>query len=417
MQKFKRTKYTCFYSYLAMASAFSLPPMLFMTFHEMYGISYTLLGSLLLVNFCTQLIIDMIFTFFSSHFNIKTTIRIMPLITSAGLLVYSLVPAFFPEKALFGLIAGTVIFSVAAGLCEVLLSPLVAALPSDNPEKDMSLLHSLYGWGVVTVVLISSLFFKLFGTENWMYLAVFWSILPLFSSLLFFISPIPDMNLNEGTETGKKSGRGLGIFLCAVCIFLGSGAENTMTGWISGFMEKALNVPKTAGDILGMAMFALLLAFTRTVYAKFGKNIVKTLFISMCGAAVCYIAAGCSVHIIPSFIACVVTGIFTSMLWPGTLIMMEEKIVSPGVAAYALMAACGDLGASFAPQLTGIIIDKFSASSLAADLAGRYSISTDEIGLKVGMLCAAVLPILGAIWMLIIMKKMPDKKSGKQESE
>ncbi len=404
MPDYKRTKHTCYYTYLAMSSVFSLPPMLFITFHEMYGVSYTLLGTLLLVNFCTQLVIDLIFTFFSKYFNIKTTIRIMPLLTSAGLITYALVPHFFPQKAIVGLILGTVIFSVAAGLCEVLLSPLVAALPSEHPEKDMSLLHSLYGWGVVTVVSVSSVFFKLFGTENWMYLTLFWAVLPIVSSVLFCASPMPDMNL--GSEDGKKekSNRGFGIFLCAVCIFLGSSAENVMTGWISSFMEKAILVPKAVGDILGMAVFALLLAFTRGMYAKYGKNIQKTLLVSMCGAVVCYLVAGCSNNAAVGFLACIITGIFVSMLWPGTLIFMEEIVPSPGVAAYALMAACGDLGASFAPQVTGIIVDKFSAGALAEKLSTQYSMSADQIGLKIGMLCAAVFPLIGVLWMLFIRK-------------
>lgn len=415
MPNYKRTKHTCYYTYLAMSSVFSLPPMLFVTFHEMYGISYTLLGTLLLVNFCTQLVIDLIFTFFSKHFNIKTTIRIMPLLTSAGLITYALVPHFFPQKAIVGLIVGTVIFSVAAGLCEVLLSPLVAALPSEHPEKDMSLLHSLYGWGVVTVVSVSSVYFKLFGTENWMYLALFWAILPIVSSILFCASPMPDMNLDSDEGGNKKTGRSFGIFLCAVCIFLGSSTENIMTGWISSFMEKALLVPKAVGDVLGMAVFALLLAFTRGLYAKYGRNIQKTLLVSMCGAVVCYLVAGCSDNAVVGFLACIITGIFVSMLWPGTLIFMEEIVSAPGVAAYALMAACGDLGASFAPQLTGIIVDKFSTGALAERLSTQYSLSADQIGLKIGMVCAAVFPVIGVLWMLFIKKSTSDKLTGKSK--
>lgn len=404
MQNYNRTKYACFYTYVAMSSVFSLPPMLFVTFHEMYGISYTLLGTLILINFCTQLIIDLIFTFFSKHFNIKKTVRIMPLITSSGLMIYALVPIFAPQKAIIGFIVGTVIFSVAAGLNEVLLSPLIAAIPSEHPEKNMSILHSLYGWGVVTVVLLSSVFFKVFGTQNWMYLTIFWAALPIFSSVLFFTSPMPDLNLLSQESKKENGSRTKIIFLCAVCIFIGSSAENIMTNWISSFMEKSLLVPKTVGDILGMAVFALLLAFTRSMYAKFGRNITNTLLISMIGAIFCYITAGLSTNAIIGFIACILTGIFTSMLWPGTLIMMEEKSPSPGVAAYALMAACGDLGASYAPQLTGVIIDKFTVSNTALKLSSQYGIAPDRLGFKAGMLFAAIFPILGTVWLIYIKK-------------
>jgi hypothetical protein len=143
-----------------MSSIFSLPPLLFVMFHETYGISYTLLGTLVLINFCTQLAVDLIFTVFSKHFNVHKIVKVMPLITSAGLLIYALAPTFFPEYAYVGLAVGTVVFSVSAGLSEVLLSPVIAAIPSEHPERDMSTLHSLYAFGVFFVVVVSTLFLR-----------------------------------------------------------------------------------------------------------------------------------------------------------------------------------------------------------------------------------------------------------------
>ena len=401
---FKKTRFACYFAYLAISAVFVLPPMLFVTFHEMYNISYTLLGTLVLVNFCTQLTIDLIFTFLSKYFNIKLTIRIMPLITSVGMLCYAILPNIFPQFAYLGLVLGTIIFSVSAGLAEVLISPLVAAMPSDNPEKDMSMLHSLYGWGVVTNVIIASVFFLIFGTENWMYLTVFLAILPLIASFLFFTSPFPKMDVSSNEKGGVRWGKA--IILCAICIFLGSAAENTMTNWISSFMENALQLPKALGDILGLAVFALLLALTRSLYAKFTPNITKTLLTGMVGAAICYIVIGVSGNVILSFLACILVGIFSAMLWPGTLILMEEKVPNPGVAAFALMAASGDFGASIAPQMLGIIVDKVSASAFALELSQATSMATDEIGLKIGMLIASIFPILGIGLLIYIMKSL-----------
>ena len=146
--EFKRTKLACYSAYFTMSSIFSLPPLLFVTMHDKYDISYTLLGTLVLVNFFTQLIIDLVFTAFSHRFEPKKIVRIMPIMTSVGLAIYALLPTFFPELAYMGLLIGTVIFSVAAGLSEVMLSPTIAAIPSDNPGKDMSLLHSIYAWAL-----------------------------------------------------------------------------------------------------------------------------------------------------------------------------------------------------------------------------------------------------------------------------
>jgi len=406
---YSKTRRACYYAYLSMASIFALPPILFVTFRETYGISYTLLGTLVLINFCTQLGIDLIFTFFTKYFNVHKTVKIMPLLTSAGLFIYALVPTLFPQAAYPGLVAGTIIFSVSAGLSEVLLSPVIAAIPSDNPDKDMSMLHSLYAWGVLAVVVISTLFLNIFGRKYWMYLTIILAIFPLIASYLFATSPMPEMDLaHDEKSSGNK--KGIGLALCVGCIFLGSAAENTMSNWISGYMENALHISKTLGDILGMALFAVLLGCVRTWYAKYGRNISRFLLISMIGAAACYLIIGLSGNTVLSFVACVLTGCFTSMLWPGTLILMEEKIPGAGVAAYALMAAGGDFGASVAPQLMGIIVDKVSASSWAGEIGSALSLTTEQVGMKAGMLTASVFPILGVCLLIYIIRYFGNKQ-------
>lgn len=413
IKNFARTKRSCYFTNIAISSVFSLPPLLFVTFREMYGISYTLLGTLVLINFCTQLTIDLIFSFFTKYFNISLSVKAMPLLTSAGLFTYALVPTFFPQYAYVGLVAGTVLFSVSAGLCEVLISPIVAALPSDNPERDMSKLHSIYAYGVVTVVLVSTAFLKLFGTHNWMYLTLFWAALPIVAFILFSTSPLPELNLSSSSakEKGKKHTKTL-IF-CVLCIFFGSAAENAMTNWISSYMENALQIPKIWGDILGMAVFGILLGLTRSAYAKYGKNISLVLLISMVGAFICYICAGLVPNAVVAMLACILTGIFTSMLWPGTLILMEEKISAPGVAAYALMAAGGDFGASIAPQLVGVVVDTVSASKWAPDLASQLSVSPEQLGMKAAMLVAAIFPFIGIFILVYIRKAFRKEKAGR----
>ena len=402
---YKITKYACFYETLAGASAFCLPPLLFATFRNMYGISYSLLGFLVLLNFCTQLFVDLIFSFFSNRFNIHKTIRIMPILTSIGFIVYAIMPSIFPQYAYIGLVIGTLIFSVAAGLSEVLLSPLVAALPSDNPERDMSALHSLYAYGFVTVVIVSTLYLEFVGSKYWAFLVMFWAILPLIGAFLLFKSPMPDMSMdNEKEKNTKSKSRTKSLVLCMGCIFLGAAAECTMSNWISVYAENALHMPKVVGDIFGMSLFALLLGFARTAYSKFGKNIYNVLFLSMLFASMCYVIVAFSTNAIVSLIFCAMLGIFTAMLWPGTLIFMEEKIPYVSVSAYALMASGGDLGASFAPQSLGIVVDNVSVSEWAQNLSVKLGFIPELIGFKVGILMAAIFPLLGVI-LLLYMKK------------
>ena len=183
-----------------------------------------------------------------------------------------------------------------------------------------------------------------------------------------------------------------------------------MTNWVSTYIESALQLPKIIGDILGMALFAIALGLTRTWYAKRGKNIYKVLLLGMTGAVICYLVAGLSPVPVLSLIACIVTGVCTSMLWPGSLILMEEKLPNVGVAAYALMAAGGDFGASIAPQLLGVVVDKVTASEFAVGLSTTISLTPEQIGMKAAMLVASIFPMIG-IFILIIIKKKLDIKN------
>ena len=403
-RNFNKTKRICYFTNLVMVSPFGLPPLLFATFRQMYGISYTLLGTLVLINFCTQLGIDLIFSFFSHRFNVHKTFRIMPLITALGLCVYALVPMLLPEYAYAGLVIGTVIFSVAAGLEEVLMSSVVAAIPGST-DKDMSTLHSLYGYGLITVVSVSALFLRFAGDSNWMYLTLFWAVLPVIAALLMMRTPLPEMNTAQPTAaTGRSRKRTGGLILCVLCIFLGSCTENTMSNWISAYAEKALGIPKVWGDLSGMLLFAALLALTRSAYAKFGKNILRIMMFSMIGTAACYLIAAFSPSAAASLIACIALGICTSMLWPGTLILMEEKLPAVGVAAYALMAAGGDLGASLAPQAFGLVVDQVTVAQWAQDVSQTLALTPEQLGFKVSLLMVAVCPLLGLLLLAYIKK-------------
>ena len=404
MHSLKMTRFACHSSYFTMSSVFCLPPLLFVTFHQMYGVSYTLLGTLVLVNFCTQLTVDLIFSFFSKHFGIARTVRIMPLLTSLGLGLYAVGPMLFPDAAYIFFLVGTVIFSVSAGLSEVLLSPIIAAIPSEHPEREMSLLHSLYAFGVLFVVVVSTVALRLIGDHNWMYLMFFWAAIPILSSVLFMLSPFPDMSgsaENGGARAGKRT---VGLALCVACIFFGSCAENGMSNWISGFMEQALHIDKTLGDILGVAMFAVMLGGVRIWYSRYGKNITKVLLIGMAGSVICYLAAGLIGGAVVPLIACVLVGLFAGILWPGTLILMEEKLPGMGVTAYAFMAAGGDLGASLSPQLIGLVADEVAAFADRTGLALERGLTPDQIGMKAGMLINGIFPFLGVFVILAIMR-------------
>lgn len=400
-----RLKYACYTTSITMSVVGNLSPVLFLTFRELYGISYSLLGLLVLINFVTQLTVDLIFSFFSHKFNIGLTVKLTPALSMVGLCVYALCPFAFPENVYAGLVVGTVIFSAAAGLAEVLISPVIAALPAEDSDREMSKLHSVYAWGVVFVIIISTLFLLVLGEQNWQWLALLFALIPLVSCLLFLGADIPPMETPQRTGGAVTFLRKKGLWLCVTAIFLGGAAECTMAQWSSGYLEQALGVPKVWGDIFGVAMFAAMLGLGRSLYAKFGKNLGRVLFFSAIGAVVCYLAAAlCGLPII-GLLACAFTGFCTAMLWPGTLVVATDRFPQGGVFIYAIMAAGGDLGASVGPQLVGIITDAAAQNPAAVSLAATLSLAPEQLGMKAGMLVGMLFPLLAIPVYFIIRKQ------------
>lgn len=404
MQNNARVKYACYTANLSMSIVGNLSPILFVTFRNLYGISYSLLGMLVLVNFVTQLIVDVLFSFFSHKFNIPLCVKLTPVLVILGLLVYALYPLFLPQTAYVGLVIGTVIFSAAGGFGEVLISPVIAALPSDNPEREMSKTHSIYAWGVVGVIIIGTLYLLGVGELWWQYLALGFTAIPLVSAILFLGAKLPTMETPEKVSGVVEFMKNKTLWLCVLAIFLGGATECTMAQWSSSYIEQALQIPKVWGDIFGVALFGMMLGLGRSLYAKMGKNIEKFLFLGALGATVCYVTAAVSGIAVIGLLACGLTGFCASMLWPGTLIVAADKMPTGGVFMYALLAAGGDLGASVAPQLVGIIADGVTASAPLAELALSWGMTAEQLGMKAGILVGAVFAVLATLVFGYILK-------------
>ena len=397
MKNYSRVKVACHTVNVIMAIVANLSPLLFLTFRSIYGISYSLLGTLVLIFFCTQLGIDLIFSFFSHKFNIQATVRILPFLTVAGLVIYALVPTFMPNYAYLGLAVGTALFAVSSGLAEVLMSPIVAAIPSDDPEGEMSKLHAAYAWGVVFTVIFSTVLLLLFGKENWYILALIFCAFPIFAAALFATSTIPPMKTPEKASGALKMLKNKGIWLCVAAIFLGGAAECTMSQWASGYLEAALGIDKVWGDVFGVALFAVMLGLGRTLYAKMGKNISRVLFVGAIGATVCYLVAAISNIAVIGLIACAFTGFCVSMMWPGSILIASDKYPTAGVFIYALMAAGGDLGASVGPQLVGSVTDIALKNQRLISLAQGLALTPEQLGMKLGMLLGMLFPLIAIV--------------------
>ena len=405
MINYNRLKWAAYTANLSMSVVACLSPLLFVTFRTLYGISFTKLGLLVLINFLTQLGIDLMLSFIPHKFNIKKTVRLIPVLVTTGLLIYAVFPFVFPNHVYTGLVIGTVIFSASSGFNEVLANPLILSIPSDNPDKEISKLHAVYPWGVVGVIIVGTAFLFFVGSENWQWLAMLFLLIPITSTALFFSTDMPEIETPQKASGIVKLLKNKMLWLCVTAIFFGGAAEMTMTQWCSAYLEKSMGIPKIWGDLLGMALFALFLGLGRTLYTARGKNIGRVLILGSVGAFLCYITAALTSNAIVGIIACVFTGFCVSMLWPGSILVSSERFPSGCVFIFAMMASGGDLGAALGPQLLGSVTDKAMTLPVVAQYAEQLSMTSEQLSMKIGILSGAIFPLLAIPFMIAITKK------------
>ena len=403
-KQYKRVKLACYAGSFSMAVVANLPPILFLTFRSLYGIGFAQLGLLVSLNFFTQLGVDLILSFFSHRLDLKKTVKTMPYLTVLGFLLYALLPWLFPRYAFLGLVTGTVIFSASSGLGEVLLSPVIAAIPAKDPDREMSRLHSFFAWGTIPVVILSTLYLLIFGSSAWPLLMLFAALIPLTAMILFAGAEIPPMK-TPGKATGVlKYLKNGGFWLCVAVIFLGGGAELIMEQWASGYLESTLGIQKVWGDVLGVAFFGAMMGLGRSFYAQKGRSVYNAVRFGFLGAALCYLLAAVTPYPWLGLLAAAATGLCVSMLWPGSLTIASDRFPAGGVFLYAMMAAGGDLGASLAPQAVGVITDLSMVTPVMIALSEKLALKPEQLGMRLGMLLGMIL-CLAAFPMVVTLGK------------
>lgn len=388
---YKRTLTACFIGYIVQAIVNNFAPLLFLTFQSTYGIPLSRITLLVTVNFSLQLLIDLLSAGFIDKIGYRASVVLAHIFSAAGLILMTVLPGLLPD-AFVGLLISVLVYALGGGLLEVLVSPIVEACPTDNKEKAMSLLHSFYCWGHVGVVLLSTLFFAVFGIENWKILALLWALVPLFNLILFATAPI--CTLNEDGEKGMSLSGLLTskIFWILMLLMVCSGAcEQAVSQWASTFAEKGLGISKTAGDLAGPMMFALLMGTSRLLYGKWGEkmNLQKCMAYSGVLCAVSYLLISLSPSPVLSLIGCGICGFSVGILWPGTFSMAAKQLRSGGTVLFALLALAGDLGCTGGPTYVGLISGAFG----------------DD--LKAGILAALIFPAFLLLGMLLCRVKTP----------
>ena len=363
----------------------NLAPLLFIIFRKTFGISYAQLGLLTLINFLTQLIVDVISAAFLDKISYRVSAVTSQLFCAVGLI--SLPALAQIEHHYLGLCLATVIYSIGAGLIEVVINPIMTAIPDDEGGGSLILLHSFYCWGQLAVVLITTVAIALFGESSWYIVAPCWGLLPLINAFFFVKTPIIEP-IGESRQTDGKGDDGDTLFsrrfvLILVLMVCAGASEQPMAQWSSIFAQEALGVSKFIGDLLGPSLFALFMGIGRTIHGMYGKKLNFNLhvYINSLLCVLCYMAASLLKNPYAALMGCALCGYAISVMWPGIVTLAAEKFPNGGGAMYGAIAMAGDIGCSAAPYITGIVA--------SMKVWGNN-------GLKAGMFVSIVYPIVYA---------------------
>lgn len=353
-KKYGKTKLACYLGFITQAVSASFAPLLFLTFHRSYGVSFSELALISVVFYITQLVVDLACVKIADRIGYRPCMIVSEVTSAIGLAGLAFAPEWFSNH-LFGILVCVVIYAVGSGLIEVLCSPIIEACPFDNKAGMMSLLHSFYCWGAVGVIVGSTLFFTAFGTDRWRILACLWALVPLFNVYNFAVCPIEPVVKEGRGMTAAQLLKRKEFWLFLILMISAGASEVTMAQWASAFVESALHVSKTAGDLAGPCGFAVFMGLSRMLYGKFGEKIDLTLFMIASGTLcfVSYLLA--AVARIPALglVGCMACGFSVGIMWPGSISVTSKAIPAGGTVMFAFLALAGDVGGTVGPAVVG----------------------------------------------------------------
>lgn len=372
-ENYNHTLYACFTGYIIQAIVNNFVPLLFLTFQREFGISLEKIALLITFNFGVQLIVDFLAAAFVDRIGYRISVVAAQVFSCLGLLSLAFLPDLMPDPFI-GILLAAIIYAIGGGLIEVLISPIVEACPTKQKKAAMGLLHSFYCWGHAAVILLSTLFFTVFGIENWRILACLWAVIPLINAFYFTQVPITSLN-EEGTGMPVAALLRSKTFWFMIILMICAGAcEQGISQWASAFAESGLRVSKTVGDLAGPCAFAVLMGLSRIIYAKISEHVSLYKYMCCCGilCLASYLLASLSPSPVLGLIGCAMCGLSVGVMWPGTFSLAARSIPTGGTAMFAFLALAGDVGCGGGPSLVGFVSELADGNMKAGILSGIF---------------------------------------------
>ncbi|MCQ2477954.1 MAG: MFS transporter [Clostridia bacterium] len=353
----KQTKLACYIGYIVQAIINNFLPILFIVFQTNLDLTYEQLGRIVFINFFTQLLSDAVTPSVVKRIGYKGCAVLCHIFVTTGLIMLTVLTGIMSNTYL-ALIISVVVYAFGSGMIEVVISPIMELLPTENKAKNMAFLHSFYCWGQTFTVAVTTFMVLLLGYGNWRFIPLVWAIVPLFNTVLFLKVTVIEPNEVKGSFSNRNFLSK--EFICFIIFMICAGAsEISMASFASVFAQNALGVSKLTGDLLGPCSFAVCMGIGRVLYGAFSDkiSIKKALILNNILCVICYLTVAFTNINFLSLVFCALCGFSVSLLWPGTYSLAAKRFGGGNTVMFSIFALCGDIGCSAGPWLLGYIAD------------------------------------------------------------
>ncbi len=391
---YRSTYGACYFGYIVQALVNTLAPLLFVIFQQQYAVSTITIGNLIFLSFAAQWIMDLLSVKLIRTFGYRVMTVTAYLLAGTGLVLLGVLPLVMTHTPIALGIAIS-LYAFGSGIIEVTTSPIISALPGKPTDVKLNFLHFFFCLGQVLTVVVTTVALLLLGDGVWYWIPIAWAVLPFANAVAYMKVPFAEMVSEEESCSFKELFTGVFPWLM-VCMVAAGATEMAISQWASLFAETALGISKTAGDLFGPCLFAVMMGLCRVLYGICGEKINVSYGLLACGviSTVAYLLVALSPVPWVSLLSCGLCGFGVGLMWPGTVSKAERWFPKGGTLMFSMLAFCGDGGCSLGPWVTGLVSGLFENASFSAD-----------VGLKAGILLATIFPLLLTVGSIVLIKK------------
>ena len=349
----RRALYACYGAMMCLAMALNFLPVYLTTFSHTFGVSAELtteqLGRIPAVMFLSFIIAILATGPLADRCHARVIILLALATTTLGLGAVAAAPSYTM------LLFAVALMGFGAGVLDMILSPLVAALQPERRSAAMNWLHSFFCIGAVSALLIASV--ALAWDISWRMVAVGLMLAPIASFLIFLRLPLPTLiQEDRQRESMPTLFRQPYFIACLIAIFLGGATEMGLSQWLPTYAEHGLGYSKEIGG-LALAGFSIGMAIGRIGAAMLHEKVPAIPLMMGCCAVTIVLFIIISIAPTPAIAitAAIAAGVSGSCLWPTMLAITADAYPQGGATMFGVLTAFGNAGCSLVPWLVGII--------------------------------------------------------------